>query len=35
MAYFVKDEFPDIDIQKVILMCLFHDLEAFTGIFLV
>ena len=32
MAYFVKDEFPDIDIQKVILMCLFHDLgEAFTG----
>lgn len=32
MAYFVKDEFPDVDIQKVILMCLFHDLgEAFTG----
>ena len=32
MAYFVKDEFPDADINKVILMCLFHDLgEAFTG----
>ena len=32
MAYFVKDEFSDVDIQKVILMCLFHDLgEAFTG----
>ena len=32
MAYFVKDEYPDADIGKVILMCLFHDLgEAFTG----
>lgn len=32
MAYFVKDEFPDIDIDKVIKMCLIHDLgESFTG----
>ncbi len=32
MAYFVKDEFPDADIDKVIKMCLIHDLgEAFTG----
>jgi putative hydrolase of HD superfamily len=32
MAYFVKDEFPKVDIEKVIKMCLFHDLgEAFTG----
>lgn len=32
MAYFVKDEFLQIDIKKVILMCLFHDIgEAFTG----
>ncbi len=32
MAYFVKDEFPDVDINKVILMCIFHDLgEAITG----
>ena len=32
MAYFVKDEYPDTDIGRVILMCLFHDLgEAFTG----
>ncbi|HOG13362.1 MAG TPA: HD domain-containing protein [Smithellaceae bacterium] len=32
MAYFVKDEFPEADIDKVILMCLCHDLgEAFTG----
>ena len=32
MAYFVKDEFPDIDIDKVIKMCLIHDLgECFTG----
>ncbi len=32
MAYFVKDEFPDADINKVIKMCLIHDLgEAFTG----
>ena len=32
MAYFVKDEFPQADINKVILMCLCHDIgEAFTG----
>lgn len=32
MAYFLKDEFPEADIDKVIKMCLFHDLgEAFTG----
>lgn len=32
MAYFVKDEFPDADIHKVIMMCIFHDIgEAFTG----
>ena len=31
-AYFIKDEFPDIDSDKVIKMCLIHDLgEAFTG----
>lgn len=32
MAYFMKDEFPDVEIDKVIAMCLLHDLgEAFTG----
>lgn len=32
MAYFLKDEIPDIDVDKVIKMCLIHDLgEAFTG----
>ena len=32
MAYFMKDEFPDIDINKVMLMCIMHDIgEAFTG----
>ncbi len=32
MAYFVKDEFPQLDIDKVILMCLVHDFgEAITG----
>lgn len=32
MAYFVKDEFPEADMDKVIRMCLIHDLgEAFTG----
>ena len=32
MAYFAKDEFPNVNIDKVILMCLFHDIgEAFTG----
>lgn len=32
MAYFIKDEFPEADIDKIIKMCLIHDLgEAFTG----
>lgn len=32
MAYFVRDEFPEIDADRLILMCLFHDVgEAFTG----
>lgn len=32
MAYFMKNEFPEMDINKVITMCVFHDLgEAFTG----
>lgn len=26
MAYLVKDEYPDADINKVILMCICHDL---------
>ena len=31
-AYFIKDEFPEADIDKLIRMCLIHDLgEAFTG----
>lgn len=32
LAYFVSDEFPQADINKVIQMCIFHDMgEAFTG----
>ena len=32
MAYWVSDEFPELDMAKVIKMCLIHDLgEAFTG----
>lgn len=32
MAYFVKDEFPEADMDKVMKMCVFHDLgEVFTG----
>ena len=32
MAYLLKDEFPDADMDRVVLMCLIHDLgEAFTG----
>ena len=32
MAYFVSDEFPELDMNKVIKICLIHDLgEAFTG----
>lgn len=31
-AYFMKDEFPNADIDKVMKMCVFHDMgEAFTG----
>ena len=31
-AYFLKDEFPEADIDKLIKMCLIHDLgESFTG----
>jgi len=32
MAYFLRDEFPEADMDKVIKMCLIHDLgECFTG----
>lgn len=32
MAYFLRDAFPEADMDKVIRMCLIHDLgEAFTG----
>ena len=32
LAWSVKDEFPDIDMEKVMKMCLFHDFgEAITG----
>ena len=32
MAYFAKDEFPEADMDKVMRMCLLHDIgEAFTG----
>lgn len=32
MAYFLRDEFSDVDFDKVIKMCLIHDLgEIFTG----
>ncbi|MBE5972718.1 MAG: HD domain-containing protein [Lachnoclostridium sp.] len=32
MAFFVRDQFPEADMYKVICMCLIHDLgEAFTG----
>lgn len=32
MAYFLKDEFPTVDIDRVIKMCIIHDIgEAFTG----
>ena len=32
MAYFLQDEFPDADMNKVMEMCLIHDLgECFTG----
>ncbi|MDD6094873.1 MAG: HD domain-containing protein [Clostridia bacterium] len=32
MAFLIKDEYPGLDMDKVIKMCLIHDLgEAFTG----
>ena len=32
MAFFLREEFPDVDMNKVIEMCIIHDLgEAFTG----
>ena len=32
MAFLMKGEFPDVDMDKVIRMCIIHDLgEAFTG----
>ena len=32
MALFMQDEFPELDMNKVIRMCLIHDLgECFTG----
>ena len=32
MAFFLKEEFPEVDMDKVIRMCIFHDLgECFTG----
>ena len=32
MAYFLRDKFPEADMDKVIRMCLIHDLgECFTG----
>ena len=32
MAILMRDEFPDVDMNKVIRMCLLHDMgEAFTG----
>ena len=32
MAYWMRDEFPEADMDKVIRMCLIHDLgECFTG----
>lgn len=32
MAFFMRDEFPEADIDKVIRMCIIHDLgECFTG----
>ena len=32
MAYWISDEFPELDLEKLLKMCLIHDLgEAFTG----
>ena len=35
MAYWISDEFPEANLEKLLKMCLIHDLgEAFTEIFL-
>ncbi|QBD86037.1 HD domain-containing protein, partial [Clostridium tetani] len=26
MAFFIRDEFPEVDMDKVIRMCIIHDL---------
>ena len=32
LAFFVRDQFPEADMNKVMLMCAIHDLgEVFTG----
>ena len=31
LAYWLHDDFPELDMDKVIRMCLIHDLGAFTG----
>ena len=32
MAFWLRDEFPELDVNRVVQMCLIHDLgEAFTG----
>lgn len=32
MAFFMRDEFPEVDMDKVVRMCIIHDLgECFTG----
>ena len=32
MAFFMRDEFPNVDMDKVMRMCIIHDLgECFTG----
>ena len=32
MAFWLRDEFPELDMNRVVQMCLIHDLgEAFTG----
>ena len=32
MAYWISDEFPEANLEKLLKMCLIHDLgEAFTG----
>ena len=33
MAFWMKDEFPDVDIDKVIRMCLIHDLGEMEALY--